>query len=199
MIPQRWQHHIDLDFQFAEKALKADGRLMPTFAIHTKTGIVIVGAAFESTRQKRQIHDLVRLMALAQEAEGVSALGEVWLAHEDAAPGETDEQLLARARPPTQREDRREAVSVMLNYRDPATGDVKAVSTLREIERDETGVTGLGAPMQNTDPTGPTAQLLTEHRPTEVQVAMARHLLPIFAERAGLSLQGFEVSKAGHA
>jgi hypothetical protein len=189
MNMDKWQRLIETDMNFALARLKDRGELAPMATIHDhNNGVHLVALSVGEDEKTRLSMRLVRLMAVACDAEAVSTLGEMWARFMQPYHGESREEYEARvvAVRPREAEDRREVVMSCVYYRD-AQGRPCEASQSRDIIRGPDGkVIGLGpAPdydvMQSE---GQMTHLLPERRPNREQMLYAKQLL----KRGGFEL-----------
>jgi len=178
----QWQKILELDMEFALERLKARGELQPQAAIHDHNGGISMVALSVGTDEKTKTSmRLVRLMAVALDAEAVTTLGEMWARFMQPYHGESREEYEARvvAVRPRDAEDRREVVMSCVHFRDE-NGRLREISQSRDIIRDAAGkVTGLGpAPDYDVlESDGAMTHLLPARRPNAEQMLYAKQLL----------------------
>ena len=178
----KWQRLIETDMNFALEALKERGELAPMATIHDRNnGVSLVALSVGSDEKTQLSMRLVRLMAVALDAEAVTTLGEMWARFMAPHHGESREEYETRvaAVRPRDAEDRREVVMSCVYFRNDA-GRACEISQSRDIIRDAAGrVTGLGpAPDYDViESEGPMTHLLPARRPTGEQMLYAKQLL----------------------
>lgn len=172
-LATRWRH----DLSHAEKTLLRDGFVSPLFVVRGVDGTeCVIPASFASPEDKSRAYDLVRLMAVACDAELVMSRAESWL-----VLGQLPEGIA-----PSQSERRIEVVSLTMSAR--VGKRVVNRSSLREIMRDTdgkpTGLTEVGLPKGKLDMAGPMFELLPPVRPDAAQRALAAAMVQVMQERA---------------
>jgi hypothetical protein len=170
----RWRH----DLAHAEATLRKDGFVSPLFVVRGADGTErVIPASFASAEEKALAYDLVRLMAVACDAELVMCRAESWL-----VLGQLPEGIA-----PSQSDRRIEVVSLTMSAR--VGKRVVNRSSLREIMRDvdgkPSGLAEVGLPNGKLDMAGPMFELLPPVRPDAGQRAMAAALVQVMQERAG--------------
>jgi hypothetical protein len=159
-----------MDCDFVEKQLRTTGSVSMMFVIRGHGGEVIPMIVSGGT--KEEAYRMVRLAAIAHDAEAVSSIAEAWTLPPDAAMSGVQ---------PSQSERRIEVVAVQLVTRD------EAAASMRDILRDAEGrFIGLGperikqAVVQAPDFGGLIAEVVPPHRPDSEARAAARELLDNF-------------------
>lgn len=140
-LPKQWRIWLDNDLTFATERLTETGSCPTMFVIHRKDGsLLIVGTPFTSPEQKHDVRNFLRLACIAYDAVAVTFISEAWVRMLNQRSGEGDAAFRTRADAiaPSQAEDRREVVSVMLTYRDEGEC-CQTVGAMREIVRDAAG------------------------------------------------------------
>jgi hypothetical protein len=168
----RWRH----DLCHAEATLRRDGFVSPLFAVLGADGSErVIPASFASPEDKSRAYDLVRLMAIACDAELVMCRAESWL-----VLGQLPDGIA-----PSQSDRRIEVVSVVMSAR--VGRRVVQRSSLREIMRDAdgkpTGLAEVRLPKGKLDMAGPMFELLPPNRPDAQQQAMAAAVVQVMQER----------------
>jgi hypothetical protein len=182
MNMDRWQSLIEMDMGFALDRLKDRGQLLPMVTLHDRSnGMHVCAIEVGSDEKVRHSMRIVRLMAVALDAQAISHVGEMWARFMAPYAGESQPEYEARVNAvrPRDAEDRREVVMATVHYRDD-TGRPRELSQTRDILRGDDGrVTGLGpAPTDEVlDSEGPMTHLLTERRPNDQQMLYAKQLL----------------------
>lgn len=162
------------DREFAATAIRSVGTVRITFVIRTHDGELEI---FSPVGVKRdEAYKMLRLFAVALDAEAVTVMSEAWALFNDQRPGDSPEDHLVVL--PRDSERRIEVVTVML-----ATADEGRMS-VREIKRDATGkITGLGperGPRHTVsikDMGGEIAHVVPRERPSVADRATARLFL----------------------
>lgn len=178
----RWRHDVD----HAEATLRRDGFVSPLFAVlGADGGERVIPASFASPEDKSQAYDLVRLMAIACDAELVMCRAESWLVLVGVSPLAKAPEQLERGVSPSQSDRRIEVVSVAISAR--VRRRVVHRSSLREIVRDENGkpkgLVEVRIPDGKLDMKGPMFELLPPVRPDAQQQAMAAAIVQVMHER----------------
>lgn len=176
-----WHQHICRNIEFAESVLREHGELVPMFVVEAGSETHIVGATFRNAEEKRSIFALVRLMCIALDATALTFITEAWMRRIRQYPGETEAAMQARiaAVPPSEAEDREEVIVVQTMYRDPETGERRAITGQRGIERDAAGkIVGLGAgDVEETGATGAAGEIFPAEAPTPDAQSYAQRVL----------------------
>jgi hypothetical protein len=182
-----WNKMLLTNMEFAEERLKESGEIGAMAILHCPDNVVnVIAMDMTSDAMKQRSMKLVRLLAVAHDAEAVAMLGEMWMRAMSPYDGESEAAYQARvtAVRPRDAEDRREVVMANLYYRDDA-GAVVELSQTREILRDWDGKpTGL-APADDVEvlfSEGDLTNVMPPEKPTAEQVRYARQLL----DRSGL-------------
>jgi hypothetical protein len=97
---------------FAVKMMRMTGELQTMFIVVTPDTIMPVMAPWASDVQKETVLLAIGKLMREHGATMYAVLSEVWVATESVSPGRTAEEVLARARRPSERPDRREGVLV---------------------------------------------------------------------------------------
>jgi hypothetical protein len=146
----------------------AIGQLAPMFVVHAHDGTIIpVLATWDN---KSGHYDVVKVICIAHDAIAICMICEGWI-----AGARTREEL--EGRPPSEREDRKEVVSVTMSMRQPR---VRSLSSWREIIRDWDGkITGVGPELvpPGIQGVGRMFELLPEERPSRRDREWAKKLL----------------------
>lgn len=171
-LAARWRH----DLNHAERTLLKDGFVSPLFVVQGADGSErIVPGSFASAEEKARAYDLVRLMAIAHDAELVMVRAESWL-----VLGQLPEGIS-----PSQSDRRIEVVSLAMSAR--VGRRVVHRSSLREIMRDAdgkpTGLAEVRLPKGKLDMAGPMFELLPPKRPDAGQRALAAAMVQVMQER----------------
>jgi hypothetical protein len=135
-----WEKQVRFDMAFAERMLLKQGDVGRMFVMHAKDAQHVMAAPWKGNDEKARILTMVRAYCIAYDAEALSFISEAWIRHLDRAPGETEAEFRARSNAirPSEAEDRREVVMVVIMYRD-AAGERQIVSDTREITRRDNG------------------------------------------------------------
>lgn len=174
------------NMRIAERILKQQGELMPMFVFHCRDGNVLpCGAPLpENVKERDMTLNLVRTIGVAHDAVAMAMVHEVWMA--TAGPDYNPETDLR----PSEREDKREYVMVMVEWRDEPTSTVRRIHTAREIERGEdakiTGLTGgkvIEDQADGHEMRGRMVNMIPPKRPDAAAIATAHELLKAFADR----------------
>jgi hypothetical protein len=164
---------FDLDCDFAAKSLQQAGQVHAMFAVHHKrkgeNASAVMVADFSSPDAKDMSVKAVRLMGVALDAYAITLVTEAWVA---TITPKTDAAVAALA--PSEREDKREVLMVMMSAR----GATPQFASIREILRATDGGISLGAAEPDYEGmTGRMTQMLLPKPPTASQRAQARAVL----------------------
>jgi hypothetical protein len=179
-----WRGWMLHDMAFAEARLRKIGSVIQTFVLHGIDGQkVILAAPFTSGAQRDGVLKFLKAVCIAHQAAGFSCITEAWVG---MAADQAEVEALDRGEGlrVSERETRREVISVMLIYRDSA-GQRQALGMLREIVRGAdgkaTGVTPM-ADIPDDDAEvnpdfGGIPHILSAETPDRLEVKSARDLL----------------------
>ena len=161
---RRWKH----DVAHAEKTLVKDGFLAPLFIVVDRDGqIHIVPASFSDEETKRFFIDLVRMTAIAVDADAVIARMESWAVLGDPPPEGVS---------PSQSDRRVEVVAVFMcahvGKRTMRRASIREI--IRNDDGNAVGVWNINLPENDSDQSAGTMfDLLPPIRPTLEQRAVA--------------------------
>lgn len=121
---------IEQHYDYALKTLLEQGQLPFVFTLVDKQGrtLPILGAMPDNDL-KAMVYDFVRLNAIAHNAVAIIEVIESWIVFGEIEPGLT----------PSQSNNRREVVLVIVALQDPGGGELLGKNEMREIIRDEDG------------------------------------------------------------
>lgn len=144
VVPHRWHAQLHRNLEFAESYLKNHESLVPRFIIHCDKDAVVL-TPWQNDDEKDRYLMIVKLMAIAHDAEAVTHLSEAWqrVVYRQHGESAADYEQRATEIRPSQVENRIEVVICTITYRDD-DGDQKSAAISREIERSADGkVSGL--------------------------------------------------------
>lgn len=169
MTPDDFSKHFDLASADADQALVEYGRLDPMYLVVDHKGMgQLVGADNSTPERKEASWELVKLLAVAADAELVLSRAEAWIVLGDPVPGVA----------PSQSDRRREVITVFASAR--IDGRIVSRMSLREISRGPDGKPTGTVPVELPDGDdgngleGPMAQLLPPRPPTAAERRAAR-------------------------
>lgn len=169
----KWHRLLEHGMEFAAARLADKGEIAPMATLHCPDGrINLIALDVSTDRTKETSLKFARLLAIADDAEAVTLIGEMWMRTLTPYHGELDaeyEDRVAAVRP-RDAEDRTEVVMVTVTYRD-AAGTVRELSNSREILRGDDGTaTGLAPPVHPDADVlfseGPMTKILPAERPS---------------------------------
>lgn len=204
-LPEKYRQLMEHDFEHVLKVHKDLGhdQSLAVFTLYTPKGPIVVGTGFGGPREKERVYTMIRLMAVAHEADAISYVSEAWMRKVDKAHGETEAEHHARAAEiaPSQAEDRMEVVICSIAWRD-GFGQRQSTMRAREMVRGDDGKLVELRPMAWTEDRdgyaeGPAMELLPVRRPSPEQVAKARAVVDQLAPLLGLEMQ--EMQRGGNA
>lgn len=187
--PNRWVSQVKTDLDFARQTLLERGEVRPMFGILSdENELLLIPGNWENDAEKDRFSSLIRVIALAYDAQSVSFMTEAWSRNVERRIGESEAEHEARvdAIRPSEAEDRIEMVIVVLQYRD--TNSRLHLATGRgEILRSADGKpTGLTEPDVTSETlTGRFADFMPRKRPNAEERARAKATLV----RGGVVLQ----------
>jgi hypothetical protein len=167
MTPSDFDRHFDLAVADAQQALVESGSLAPMYLVVDRIGHGQLVEADNSTPERKTASmELVRLLAVAADAELVLSRAEAWIVLGDYTPG------LA----PSRSDRRREVVAVLASARINDT--IVSRMSLREIVRGDDGAaigtTPISLPEGDGELEGPMSELLPKTPPTPAERRAAR-------------------------
>lgn len=178
-----WAKQLRFDMAFAEKVLLDRGEVSAMFIVHTKNGVHALVTPWKDDDEKAQCRRIVQLYCVAHDAVALTFITEAWVRSMAKAHGETDAEFDDRvsAVRPSQAEDRREVVMVVIAYRD-AAGERKVLFESREIQRRANGkpcglVSFREIEMNDGNLEGRMVDVLPEQPPDALQRSAAHMLL----------------------
>ena len=183
-----WEEWLQSDCVFATRFLVESGSVEQQFILHTRDDhIELVMAPAFDPQSKVTVRTFMQLLCLARDVRAVSILSEAWMTTMPLVPGESDDQIAARANemlPPSKSEVRKEILAVVLIYFDE-DGERQSLSSFGEITRGPSGeATGVDG-FESLDETagGAMIEILARHRPDPQVVAEAKLLFEQFFSR----------------
>lgn len=142
--PDRWLGQFKDDLAYAEKRLLEKGELTRMLGLHFtdengKRNLLMVPALVRNAEENQSFYKMIRLLTLAYNVEAIGHFTEAWMRSVARHDRETEAEYQARveAVPPSQAEDRVEALMVILSYRQQ--DDIRHIAKTQEILRDEQG------------------------------------------------------------
>jgi hypothetical protein len=198
-----WDQQMRFDMEYAKRTILERGQMAPMFVMHTKTGLQVYLTPFADERAKVAVFRLIGLTVLAENAEGLTFMGEFWMRKLPAVPGETPAEARERSKQgPTPRdaEDRIEVVLIQTTYRDQATGERHVINEMREILRGADGkVSGLAATGTGGHDRmeGRIVEIFPEDAPSEAIRHAAAIILAEYKKKFALDFQ--HIMRGGHA
>ncbi len=117
----RWLKQMEFDKGFAEQMLLDSSQVRPMFVLHGENRVEAVLAALLLPETKAHLYRFLKMLIVARDLVGFSAISEAWMRRVDNYPGETAAAQRARVEAgprPSEAEDRIEVVSITLIYRD---------------------------------------------------------------------------------
>lgn len=133
------ERQFRFDLEYAKRVLMERGEVMPMFVVHGDDTVVML-TPWHDDREKDHYRNLVRLMGVAEDASGITFIGEVWMRSVSRRDGETEQEFDKRSKmlPPSQAEDRIEAILIYTQHRDRDGSRINR-SRLLEILRGANG------------------------------------------------------------
>jgi hypothetical protein len=128
-----WVKQTRFDYYAAKKMLFEFGKVTTTFVVHGQDRITPIAAVYKDERQQTFLHNIIRLVCIAEAASAVAVFGEGWFAR--SLP---DEPIPERPRvKPKDREDRREMIMAQVVFR--SFDGLMATLMMGEIVRNADG------------------------------------------------------------
>jgi len=187
-----WEKQARMDFEHAKRVLLNDGAVMGMFVIHGAKESHVVGVPGFDDRVRAHLPQLLMLMCVMHDAQGISHIAEAWMAERPRLHGETEAEHFARANATvaSEAEDRIEVVVTTTTWRDEA-GEAHTIGHCGEIVRNPRGkpVSVQERDAEGTEYGGRWIDLLPSRRPTEAERAMAREVFALAMRETGLGLQ----------
>lgn len=181
--PGQWTKQLQLDMQFCARQIVKQGSIGQMFVVHAGGGEKhVFSTPWTDDEERTYLLGMIFAYCAAVDAEALTHMGELWFRSVAPRHGETEAEARARAEElrPRDAEDRREAVIVMIMYRDEA-GERQVISDTREIERRMSGkVTGLKPYRINTGEDvvfGPVVEAFPQWPPSEEQRLAAQRIV----------------------
>jgi len=182
-----WPGQARRDYAFAKACVLERGQCAPFFAVHGAKRSVIVPAFWRNDTDKDDTARVVRLICVAEDADGLSFITEAWIRRMVRAHNESEAEFQARSNAiaPSKAEDRIEVVMANLTYRED--DERKWIVLCGEIIRDNAGkpirIADLTLDDETGNPGGRMFDILPEERPDPEARALARALIDAAEQR----------------